>query len=84
MIAYTQSYGAAKPVNQEIEMNERKVEGLDEKNDAINQAFHIAHQNEIAGYAIETKYGWIAAERKPSIRFGLVYECLHNGSMRKA
>lgn len=61
-----------------------QVEGGAEKNDAINKAFHIAHENEIAGYAIETKYGWIAEARKPSLRFGKVIECLHDGSMRNA
>lgn len=69
------------------EMNEpsARVEGSDSKNDAINKAFHIAHENGIAGYAIETKYdGWIASAHKPSLRFGEVLECMDNGSMRKA
>ena len=62
-----------------------RVEGSDSKNNAINQAFRIAHENGIAGYAIETKYdGWIASDRKPSLRFGEVLECMDNGSMRKA
>lgn len=64
---------------------EARVEGSDSKNDAIIKAFHIARENGIAGYAIETKFdGWIAAERKPSLRYGQVYECLIDGSMRKA
>jgi len=62
-----------------------RVDGSDSKNDAINKAFRIAHENGIAGYAIETKFdGWIASDRKPSLRFGEVLECLYNGSMRRA
>jgi len=56
----------------------------DLKLDAINAAFKLAHANGIAGYAIETFDGWIAAERKPSMRFGKVIECQVDGSQRHA
>lgn len=42
---------------------------------AISAAFRVSRENGGAGYAIETKYGWIAADRKPSLRFGKVWEC---------
>jgi len=46
---------------------------------AVSHAFKIARENGIAGYAVETKYGWVSADRKPSIRFGKVWECLVSG-----
>jgi hypothetical protein len=46
---------------------------------AVNFAFKIARETEMPAYAIETKYGWISAERKPSIRFAKVWECHPNG-----
>jgi hypothetical protein len=46
---------------------------------AVSFAFKMARENGIAGYAIECKYGWIASEQKPSLRFGKVYECQANG-----
>lgn len=46
---------------------------------AISHAFRIARETGIAGYAVECKYGWISADRKPSIRFGKVWECLSSG-----
>ena len=45
-------------------MSESRVEGSGDKNAAIIKAFHVAHENGIAGYAIETKYdGWIVSDR---------------------
>ena len=49
------------------------------ENDAINAAFALAHKNEIAAYAVEGKYGWTVSERKPSLRFGKVWECRDDG-----
>ena len=47
---------------------------------AVSAAFRIARENGSAGYAIETKYGWIVADRKPSLRFGKVWECQASGN----
>ena len=46
---------------------------------AVSFAFKTARKTKMPAYAIETKYGWISAERKPSIRFGKVWECHPNG-----
>jgi len=46
---------------------------------AVCFAFRKARENNKPWYAIETKYGWIEAERKPSLRFGKVWECRANG-----
>ena len=56
----------------------------DAKMDAINAAQKIAHETGIAGYAVETIDGWIAAERKPSLRFGKVLECHVDGKVVRA
>ena len=58
-----------------------QMEGGPDKNVAIIEAFHIARENGIAGYAIEGKYGWSANARKPSLRFGKVLECRIDGSV---
>lgn len=52
-----------------------------DKNDAVNAAHRLAHEIELPAYAIEGKYGWSVSERKPSIRFGKVYECRDDGSV---
>ena len=54
------------------------------KHEAIIKAFHIAHDNEIAGYAFEIKDGWTASDRKPSLRIGKVIECTVDGKERLA
>ena len=46
---------------------------------AVTFAFRMARESEMPAYAIETAYGWISAERKPSMRFGRVWECHPNG-----
>lgn len=51
-----------------------------ERNDAINQAFKIARENGIVGYAIETRAGWISGDRKPLLRAGKVIECHIDGT----
>ena len=42
------------------------------------EAFKKAREHGV-WYAVETKYGWIDSERKPSLRFGKVWECCENG-----
>ena len=49
------------------------------KAEAIILAFRIAHENGIAGYAVEYKNGWMAFDRKPLLRYGKVIECQANG-----
>lgn len=56
----------------------------DAKMNAINAAHKIAHETGIAGYAVETIDGWIASERKPSLRFGKVLECHVDGKVVRA
>ena len=46
---------------------------------AISFAMAKARESSAPWYAIECKYGWIDAERKPSLRFGKVWECHPNG-----
>ncbi len=58
-----------------------RAEGDMDKYGALAKAFDIARETGIAGYAIETKFGWIADKRKPSLRFGKVFECLEDGSV---
>jgi len=48
------------------------------KADAVILAHNMAHKNQEPAYAIETKWGWTCATRKPSLRYGKVIEC-HNG-----
>ena len=45
------------------------------KIDAIILAHNMAHKSGSPAYAVETKYGWTCANRKPSLRFGKVIEC---------
>jgi hypothetical protein len=47
---------------------------LCDKSDALIIAHRVA---KIMGYcfAVETKYGWQASTRKPSLRYGKVIEC---------
>lgn len=59
-------------------MNDIEYVTIDE-NSAINSAFAMAHKVDLPCYAIEGKYGWNVAERKPSIRFGKVWECFPSG-----
>ena len=47
---------------------------------AVCFAFRKAHDTQEPHYAVETKYGWITAERKPSLRFGKVWECHPGGN----
>jgi len=47
---------------------------------AVSSAFRIARETSYIGYAIETKYGWVSADKKPSIRFGKIWECHVNGT----
>lgn len=54
----------------------------EDENSAINSAFVLARKNGIAAYAIEGKYGWSVSERKPSLRFGKVWECQTDGEKR--
>ena len=46
---------------------------------AVTAAFRKAREEYGVYYAVETKYGWITAERKPSLRFGKVWECHTSG-----
>lgn len=46
---------------------------------SVCDAFKIARANGDAGFAVETKYGWISSHTKPSLRFGKVWECRANG-----
>lgn len=48
------------------------------KNDAIIEAHKMAYKSGFPAYAVETRYGWTCATRKPSLRYGKVIEC-HNG-----
>ena len=48
------------------------------KTDAIILAHNMAHKNQEPAYAVETRYGWTCATRKPSLRYGKVIEC-YNG-----
>ena len=48
------------------------------KIDAIILAHKMAHATDEPAYAVETKWGWTCASRKPSLRFGKVIEC-HDG-----
>ncbi len=75
----TPDYGRS--VDEVIADDMRKVrtERDNERHDAINEAFRLAHANGIAGYAIETIHGWISSERKPSLRYGKVIECRVDG-----
>lgn len=47
--------------------------------DAVSEAFSMARKVGMPCYAIEGKYGWSVATRKPSLRFGKVWECHENG-----
>lgn len=46
---------------------------------AVTFAFRKAREGAGVWYAIETKYGWIDSARKPSLRFGKVWECTESG-----
>lgn len=46
---------------------------------AVSFAFRKARDSEMPHYAVETKYGWVEAERKPSLRYGKVWECHPDG-----
>lgn len=46
---------------------------------AVCEAFKQARQHGV-WYAVETKYGWVTANRKPSLRFGKVWECCKSGA----
>ena len=43
---------------------------------AVTAAMRKSRESGNPWYAIETKYGWIEAPQKPSLRFGKVWECL--------
>jgi hypothetical protein len=45
------------------------------KTDAIILAHNMSHKSGSPVYAVETRYGWTCASRKPSLRFGKVIEC---------
>lgn len=62
----------------------RGIAQTDAMMDAINAAQRICRETGIAGYAIETLHGWMASERKPSLRFGRVLECHIDGTVRYA
>lgn len=46
---------------------------------AIADAFRQA-QDHGFWYAVETKYGWVSQARKPSLRFGKIWECSADGN----
>jgi hypothetical protein len=46
---------------------------------AVTFAMRKARETGAPCYAIETKYGWIDCDRKPSLRFGKVWECHPDG-----
>jgi len=48
---------------------------------AINEALEIARSNGIAGYAIEIMGGWTTSGRKPSLRYGKVFEVHFDGGV---
>ncbi len=48
--------------------------------DAVSIAMRKARDSEMPWYAVECVHGWLDAERKPSIRFGKVWECHPNGT----
>jgi hypothetical protein len=41
---------------------------------AVSLAMRKARETEMPWYAVECVYGWIEAERKPSLRYGKVWE----------
>lgn len=47
---------------------------------AVTFAFRAARETGMPHYAVETKFGWLTQERKPSLRFGKVWECHQNGN----
>ena len=47
---------------------------------AISFAMRKARETGMPWYSVECAYGWIDAERKPSLRFGNVWECHPNGT----
>lgn len=51
---------------------------------AVSLAFRKARDSQMPWYAVETKYGWIEQDRKPSVRFGQVWECHPSGKKHYA
>lgn len=46
---------------------------------AVAFAARKARESGSPWYAVETRYGWIEAERKPGLRYGKVWECQPSG-----
>jgi hypothetical protein len=63
-------------------LTEREMKTNQEYGSELNAvcfAFSKARQTEMPWYAVETAYGWVESDRKPSMRFGKVWECHPNG-----
>ncbi len=46
-----------------------------DKLDAIGAAHVLSHQIGMPAYAFDCRHGWQVDERKPTLRYGKVFEC---------